>query len=238
MNEYCKILVVDDEFIMRQGIKHMIDWEKEGFQVIGQASNGQEALEIIKENPPDIIISDIVMPQIDGIELTKFIQANYPQIQIIILSSFSDFEYVKSSFQYGAVDYILKPSLNPTELLKTLQKASSKIQNLTLPSKGTTNTSNILNRLILGFDANIDFDYLNNLFIHPSFCLFGINAKKMYKNYDKRNKVIEFTISQINEEFSSNEINKNEVVQLVNFENEIIVLVVNFENKYQNRFTK
>ena len=54
MNEYLKILVVDDEFIMRQGIAHMIDWEQEGFQIIGQASNGLEALELIKQNVPDI----------------------------------------------------------------------------------------------------------------------------------------------------------------------------------------
>lgn len=242
LNEYCKILVVDDEFIMRQGIKHMLDWEQEGFQVIGQASNGQEAIEIIKENLPNIVISDIVMPQIDGIELTKFIQTNYPDIQIVILSSYSDFEYVKSSFQHGAVDYILKPSLNPAELLKTLKKASGKIQNLTLSTKSVPNTNTILNRLLLGFDANIDFDYLNNLFIHPCFCLFGMDTKKIYSSYDKRNEMIDFTISNINEEFSSNDINKDEIIQLVNVENEIIVLVINFENRHYssllNKLTK
>ena len=220
----------------------MLDWEQEGFQVIGQASNGQEALEIIKENPPDIIISDIVMPQIDGIELTKLIQEKYPQIQIIILSSYSDFEYVKSSFQYGAVDYILKPSLDPAELLKTLKKASSKIHNLTFSSKGKTNTNNILNRLILGFDASVDFDYLNNLFIHPFFCLFGINIKKIYNNYDKQHEMIDFIISQINEAFSLNDINQNDIIEVVNIENEIIVLVINFDNTHYtsllNKLTK
>lgn len=231
MSEYCKILVVDDEFIMRQGIKHMIDWEQEGFQVIGQASNGQEAIEIIKDNPPNIIISDIVMAQIDGIELAKFVQEKYPQIQIIILSSYSDFEYVKSSFQHGAIDYILKPSLNPTELVKTLKKASSKIQNLTLHSNSNINANNILSRLILGFDTNIDFDYLNSLFIHPSFCLFGINTKKIYDNYDKRHKMLDFIISLINKEFCSKDNDQDKSIQLVTIENEIIVLVLNFENK-------
>lgn len=231
MSEYCKILVVDDEFIMRQGITHMLDWEKEGFQVIGQASNGQEAIEIIKDNPPDIIISDIVMPQIDGIELAKFVQEKYPKIQIIILSSFSDFEYVKSSFQHGAVDYILKPSLNPTELIKILKTASSKLHNFTLPSKGASNATSILNRLLLGFDTNIDFDYLNNLFIFPSFYLFGINTKNIYNNYDERHKMINYIISQIHEEFSSKDVGKNESIQLVNIENEIIVLVLNLDTK-------
>lgn len=234
MDEYCKILVVDDEFIMRQGIKHMIDWEKEGFQVIAQASNGKEALEVIEKNTPNIVISDVVMPQMDGIELTKFIQENYPEIHIIILSSYSDFEYVKSSFKYGAVDYILKPSLNPTELLKTLKKISSKIPNLTLPSNSLTNTSNILNRLIHGFDANIDLDYIKTIFTHPLFCLFGINAKIIYSNQDKRNKLIDFITSEINKEFSSEESN-----QVISIENEIVILVVNFENKdYSNILNK
>ncbi|BCZ47773.1 DNA-binding response regulator [Clostridium gelidum] len=239
MSEFCKILIVDDEFIMRQGITHMIDWEQEGFQFIGQASNGQEAIEIIKDNPPDIIISDILMPQMDGIELAKFVQEKYPQIQIIILSSFSDFEYVKSSFQHGAVDYILKPSLNPAELIKTLKKASSEVQNFTLPTKGAVNANSILNRLILGFDSNIDFDYLNTLFINPSFCLFGINAKNTYNIYDKRNKMLDFIISEIDQEFSSKDVNQNQSIQLVNIENEIIVFVINFHNEnYSNIVTK
>lgn len=234
MNEYTKILVVDDEFIMRQGITHMVDWEKEGFQIIGQASNGQEALEMIKDNIPDIIISDIVMPQVNGIELAKFIQDKYPQIQIIILSSYSDFEYVKSSFQSGAVDYILKPSLNPAEMLKTLKRISSKIKNNTSSNNSIENTNNILNRLILGFDSNIDFDSLNDSFDYPYFCLFGLNAKKIYDNYDKRHKIINFTISEINKNFSTSETNENYNIQLANIENEIIIAVLNFNNADYN----
>jgi len=240
LNEYTKILVVDDEFIMRQGITHMLDWEQEGFQIIGQASNGQEALEMIKTTVPDIIISDVVMPQINGIELAKSIQANYPQIQIIILSSFSDFEYVKSSFQNGAVDYILKPSLNPSEMLKTLKKLSSKIKNNVQTNNNiantneNTNANNILNRLLLGFDVNINFDYLNGLFTYPSFCLFGLNAKKIYDNYDKRNEIINFIITEINNEFSYSKNNQNYNIQTANIENEIIVVVVNFENNDYN----
>lgn len=235
MNEYLKILVVDDEFIMRQGIAHMIDWEQEGFQIIGQASNGQEALEMIKETVPDIIISDVVMPQINGIELAKIIQTNYPQIKIIILSSYSDFEYVKSSFQSGAVDYILKPSLNPAEMLKTLKKISIKNKNSTDEAgDNNSNTNNMLNRLILGFDANIDYDHLNSLFAYPLFCLFGLNAKKIYDNYDKRSEIIKFTINEINNEFSPNENNKYYNIQMANIENELLVTVVNFKSETYN----
>jgi two-component system response regulator YesN len=232
LNEYIKILVVDDEFIMRQGISHMIDWEQEGFQIIGQASNGQEALQIINETIPDIIISDVVMPQLNGIELAKVIQNNYPQIKIIILSSYSDFEYVKSSFQNGAIDYILKPSLNPAEILKTLKKISNKNNsNDDEVGKNTLNTNNMINRLILGFDANIDYEHLNNLFTYPSFCLFGLNAKKIYDNYDKRSEIIKFTINQINNEFSSYDNDQIFNIQIANIENEILVAVINFKNE-------
>jgi two-component system response regulator YesN len=223
--EYCKILIVDDEFIMRQGIKHMIDWEQEGFQVIGEASNCQEALDIIETNTPHIIISDIVMPQIDGIEFTKIIQAKYPQIQIIILSSYSDFEYVRSSFQNGAVDYILKPSLKPLEFLQTLKRIAKKISNIDISSKSEINIGNMLNRLILGFDADINFDYLNNLFIHPCFCLFGINTKKVCASHDKRQQIINSFISEVDaQDF------QEEVTQITNIENDTVVLVMNFKH--------
>lgn len=224
LSEYCKILIVDDEFIMRQGIKHMLDWEQEGFQIIGEASSCQEALEIIETNIPHIIISDIVMPQVDGIEFTKIVQEKYPQIQIVILSSYSDFEYVRSSFQNGAVDYVLKPSLKPLDFLDTLKKIAKKISSVDLPSKSAVNIDNLLNRLILGYD--IDFEHLNKLFINPCFCIFGINAKKVYPNYEERQKLLSSLISEIDlQDF------KEEVTQVTNIENDMIVLIINFKRE-------
>ena len=70
MAEYCKVVIIDDEFIMRQGMKHMLDWEKEGFQIVGEASNGQEGLEVIEKTKPNIVLTDIVMPVLDGIEFS------------------------------------------------------------------------------------------------------------------------------------------------------------------------
>ena len=130
MQQFCKILIVDDEYIIRQGIKHLLDWEKHGFQVVGEADNGKQALEMIEKDPPDIVLTDIVMPVMDGIELTKMLNIKNSGIQVIVLSGYSDFEYVKSTFQSGAVDYILKPTLNPKELLSVLQKAVQRIPNL------------------------------------------------------------------------------------------------------------
>ena len=127
IQELCRTLIVDDEMLIRQGIKHYINWEEEGFQIIGEASNGQEALELIELMNPHIILTDIVMPIMGGEELTRIVKTKYPHIEIIILSSFGEFEYVRSTFQSGVVDYILKPKLNSQELLNVLKKAVNRI---------------------------------------------------------------------------------------------------------------
>ena len=122
MDNLCKILIVDDEYLLRQGIKHLVDWNKEGFNIVGEASNGKEALELIEKFKPHIIISDVVMPVMNGVDLAKITKTIYPEIQIVILSSHSDFNYVKDTFKLGIVnDYILKPKLNPEELVLLLK---------------------------------------------------------------------------------------------------------------------
>ncbi|WP_431801222.1 response regulator transcription factor [Halobacillus andaensis] len=122
MSGLYKVLVVDDEMLIRQGVINYIDWEEEGFQIIGEASNGNEALQLIEELRPHLVITDVVMPGMDGIELVRDVKEQYPDIEIVVLSSFEDFEYVRSTFQCGAADYILKPKLNGEELIKTLRK--------------------------------------------------------------------------------------------------------------------
>ena len=88
MAEYCKVVIIDDEFIMRQGMKHMLDWEKEGFQIVGEASNGQEGLEVIEKTKPNIVLTDIVMPVLDGIEFSEILNKRFPEMQLVILSSY------------------------------------------------------------------------------------------------------------------------------------------------------
>jgi two-component system, response regulator YesN len=73
--ELCRIIIVDDEILIRQGIKHYINWEQEGFQIVGEASNGKEALEMIERTQPKIVITDIVMPIMDGEELTRIVKS-------------------------------------------------------------------------------------------------------------------------------------------------------------------
>ncbi|PWU66824.1 response regulator transcription factor [Gracilibacillus dipsosauri] len=128
MNKLYKVLIVDDEMLIRQGIINYIDWEKEGYQIIGEAANGEEALALLEKERPDIIITDIVMPEMDGIELVKIAKEKNPAVNIIILSSFENFDYVRTTFQHGIADYILKPKLNAKELIQTLN-------NITIGSK-------------------------------------------------------------------------------------------------------
>ncbi|GEM04002.1 DNA-binding response regulator [Halolactibacillus miurensis] len=117
-----KVLIVDDERLIRQGILHYINWQDEGFEVVGEASNGEEARLLIDELKPDIVITDIVMPVMNGTDLIKYIKAHYPAIEVIVLSSYADFDYVRDTFKHGVIDYILKPKLDGEVLLETLKR--------------------------------------------------------------------------------------------------------------------
>lgn len=106
------VMIVDDEPIIRKGIANFIQWDAIDCKVNFEATNGLEALEILESNQPDIIISDIKMPGMDGIDLSKFIHENFPHIKVILLTGYSDFEYAQSAIRYNVVDFVLKPSSN------------------------------------------------------------------------------------------------------------------------------
>ncbi|NOV00723.1 response regulator [Paenibacillus planticolens] len=124
---HLKVLLVDDEFLVRLGIKSLIDWEQHQLIYVGDAQDGLEALEIIEKTKPDIILTDIVMPRMNGIELIEKVKSEYPDTHIIVLSSHNDYEYVRKAMKLGVEDYILKASLKPEELLQMLLEVSKKI---------------------------------------------------------------------------------------------------------------
>lgn len=128
MYSLTKVLLVDDERLIRQGIIHYIDWTEKGFELIGEASNGKQALQLISENKPDIIITDIVMPVMNGIDFIEKVKKLYPEIGIIVLSSYGDFDYVRNTFKSGVTDYILKPELSSDHLLQALERVVAKTQ--------------------------------------------------------------------------------------------------------------
>lgn len=122
-----KVLVVDDDSVARTNMKVLIDWEKNGYEICGEATNGEEAIQFIKESDPDIVITDISMPIMDGIALIEHLNQYFPQIKIIALSGYEDFDYVRKSMKRGAVDYILKHTLEPQVFLEVLNTAKERI---------------------------------------------------------------------------------------------------------------
>jgi two-component system response regulator YesN len=118
-----KVLIVDDDILSRANLKSLLDWGKHGFEICGEASNGQIAVNMIDKMIPDIVITDISMPVMDGIELIEYIERKYVEIKVIALSGYNDFDYVRQSMKKGAVDYILKHELDSKVLINALEMA-------------------------------------------------------------------------------------------------------------------
>lgn len=123
------LLVVEDEPIARLGIRHMLNWNEINVLWKCEASNGEEALKMLEHEQIDIVLCDIRMPGMDGLELTKLILEKYPQIQIIFLSSYDHFEYVKEALRLGALDYLHKPTMDEFEVKAAMQKAIERLEN-------------------------------------------------------------------------------------------------------------
>ena len=227
----CRILIVDDEVLIRQGIKYYIDWEKEGFEIIGEASNGKEALDIIEVTQPHILLTDIVMPIMDGEELTRIVKERFPSIEIIILSSFSEYDYVRSTFQNGVVDYILKPKLDSNELRKVLHRAKKKVPDLPRKTERENikvNVSKMIERMILGYDVLPEETDFKHTFPYPSFYLGIVN----YSNESVRSSFqtkIEASLENLNNQSSCYflSIDKHKELMLINLEKEAAITIRN-----------
>lgn len=120
-----KVLLVDDEPFILQGLKILIDWEQEGFEVVKTAADGAEALEYLRGQQVDLIIADIKMPVVTGLELLEKIRLEkISDAHFVILSGYADFEYARRAIRYDCTDYILKP-VDREELLKVVNKVQA-----------------------------------------------------------------------------------------------------------------
>lgn len=126
MNEI-KVFLVEDEMVIRRGIKNSIDWEKEGYIFCGEASDGELAYPMIIKEKPDILITDIRMPFMDGLELCKLVKEELPNIKILILSGYDEFDYAKEAIRLGVTEYLLKP-ISSGKLLEALNGVSESIR--------------------------------------------------------------------------------------------------------------
>lgn len=119
-----KLLIIDDEFIFRQGLRYMMDWEACGYTIAGEASNGREGLALCASLKPDLILCDVVMPVLNGVDFVRELQSPSAP-PVIMLSNFDEYDKVRMAFQYGAADYILKSQVTKEMLLACLERISS-----------------------------------------------------------------------------------------------------------------
>ncbi len=122
-----KIFFVDDEIIIREGFRTCIQWEETPYTLVGEAPDGEIAIEKIQELKPDIIITDIKMPFLDGIELSRIVKKIMPWVHIIILSGHDEFTYAKEAISIGIDEYILKP-FSANDVIEALRKVAIKIE--------------------------------------------------------------------------------------------------------------
>lgn len=122
-----KVFLVEDESIVREGLRDNIPWEQWGFQFVGEACDGEMALPLIQKMKPDVLLTDIKMPFMDGLSLSRLVHQEFPDMKIIIISGYDDFEYARGAIQVGAEQYLLKP-ITRTVLQKALAELKTKIE--------------------------------------------------------------------------------------------------------------
>jgi two-component system response regulator YesN len=125
-SDMVKIFLAEDEKIVREGIKNGIPWERYGFEFAGEAPDGELAYPLILKARPDILLTDIRMPFMDGLELAEMVKRELPDLRIMFFSGYDDFEYAKRAIKIGAADYLLKP-VSSSQLLEALERMSEAI---------------------------------------------------------------------------------------------------------------
>ncbi|WP_164821305.1 response regulator [Paenibacillus koleovorans] len=122
------VLIVDDEPIIRIGLRSMLDWRGAGLTLLGEAEDGEEALAILESQPVDLLVTDLLMPRMDGLELLRRIKDSGRDVGIVVLSCLDDFAWVKEAMKLGARDYILKPTMEPEQLLAVLEETRREME--------------------------------------------------------------------------------------------------------------
>lgn len=123
-----KVFLVEDESIMREGLRDSIPWQQYGYEYVGEASDGEMALPLVRKYMPDVVITDIKMPFMDGLALSEIITKEFPNIKVIIISGYDDFEYARRAIRVGVEQYLLKP-ITRSAMQKVLLEVREKIEN-------------------------------------------------------------------------------------------------------------
>ena len=116
-----KVFLIEDEIVIREALERMIPWNEYGFELVGKAKDGEIALPMIRKTKPDVLITDIKMPFMDGLTLSGIVKKEIPEIRIVIVSGYDDFEYARKAIALGVDDYLLKP-IAKADFVRVLQK--------------------------------------------------------------------------------------------------------------------
>ncbi len=194
MNSNLKLLFADDEQIMRDGLPKIIEWERYGIEVLPSVSNGQKALEVCKKERVDIVVTDIRMPVMDGLELTELLKDYDCSMKIVILSAYDDFKYAQTALKVGADAYLLKSEIDSDNLLglilnlseeilrsRTMENSYKKMQNI-VSSHVRELRNNLCLSLLSGvkcpLDINSQMDTLSINLRYRDLCIIHIFFKK------------------------------------------------------------
>lgn len=138
-----KVLIVDDDKLVRKGMIYTIPWSGYGFEIVGEANNGETALEFLEQNEVDLIFTNLLMPVMSGIEFMRIARLRYPDKWIIVLSFYEEFEYVQEALRLGAIDYISKTQLEKEQIEDIMKRIVSRIESDELKQKKKTSSSSM-----------------------------------------------------------------------------------------------
>lgn len=208
------LLLVDDEKPIREKLIDNTDWLKEDYQVFA-ASNGAEALEIIKDHAVDILVTDIQMPKLSGMNLIEKAKKNKKNLKVIVISGFAEFEYAQKSIRFGVNDYLLKP-FRSEKLLEVVNKARAEL----IKEKNNEQQLAVLRGEISNYinknKLNSIYDWLidDQFFQHQSLIMDRINLNAVLKR-GKREDILK-TVNKIIEELESANLNKEKLYVVLN----------------------
>lgn len=184
-----KVLIVEDEEIIRKGLVYTIDWLSMGCMVMGDAANGAAGLELIKKHTPDIVLTDIIMPEVDGLAMIEAAKKLPGQsFQTILLTSYAEFEYARKAVQLGVTEYLLKP-VDEEELAKTIKRIQQQYEAKLAYSDAVQLVKQKENDKLVDWEYYLNDDNLKNSYV----------TQALYKIRDHYHEKI--SIESIAEEF-------------------------------------
>jgi two-component system response regulator YesN len=164
MNQNIRLIIVDDEPLVRERLQFGFALQENGYEIVGEAEDGEEALQLCEQLQADIVITDIVMPRMDGLELTRRLKEKHPMIKVIILSNYQEFEFARKAVALGALGYMLKVTSSNEELLSLLEQARKDIEEKRSHILDQINVRQLLHKQLPVLRKHFVLDVLNHAF--------------------------------------------------------------------------